>query len=69
MPAVALAFYIWNPAQHAAGRVVDECLQIGQRLGMSTEFLTIPPASGLPEISIEISVMIKVDPFAWHYHV
>ncbi|MCJ1433421.1 hypothetical protein MMC27_002781 [Xylographa pallens] len=69
LPAVALAFYVWNPAHHAAGRIVDECLRIGRRLGISTEILTIPPVSGLPETPIEINVAIKVESFAWHYHV
>ncbi|MCJ1287502.1 hypothetical protein MMC26_006854 [Xylographa opegraphella] len=61
MSDVTLAFYVWNPAQHAAGRVVHECLQTRRRLGMSSEFVTIPAHGGSPEMLVEISVMVKVE--------
>ncbi|MCJ1316189.1 hypothetical protein MMC15_001509 [Xylographa vitiligo] len=69
LSAVALAFYVWNPAQHAASRVLDECLRSEQKLGMSNEFLTIPPVLGSPAMPIEINVTIKVEAFAYRYPV
>ncbi|MCJ1291816.1 hypothetical protein MMC34_003361 [Xylographa carneopallida] len=65
----ALAFYVWNAAQHAAGRVVDECLRAQQRLGMSTEFVRIPGTPNAPEMLVEINVMVKVESFAFLYQV